>query len=79
MMTIIASSPALDLQTNDLRLKKVHVAYVETTSSYLDITTSALLLPFSFWDIKNLYIAHGVKFDYSISILTALEAALRGM
>lgn len=58
-------SSALALQTNGLHLKKVHVAYS-------DKTTSALLLPFSFWDIEDLYAAHGVKFDYYILIITKL-------
>jgi len=52
---------ALPLQANGLYLKKIRVAYS-------DMTTGAHSLPFNFWDIKNLYVAHGVKFDYSISI-----------
>ena len=52
---------ALPLQANGLSLKKIRVAYS-------DMITGAHSLPFSFWDIKNSYVAHGVKFDYSISI-----------
>jgi len=52
---------ALPLQANRLNLKKIRVAYS-------DMITGAHLLPFNFWDIKNSYVAHGVEFDYSISI-----------
>ncbi|KAI4657931.1 uncharacterized protein J4E78_006320 [Alternaria triticimaculans] len=58
-------SSALPLQTHGLRLKKVYVAYS-------DRKTSASPLPFSFWDIKDFFVAHGVEFDYSILIHTKL-------
>lgn len=58
-------SSALPLQTNGLRLKRVHVAYSDRKGR-------APPLPFSFWDIKDLFVAHGVKFDYRILIHTNL-------
>ncbi|KAI4926662.1 hypothetical protein J4E85_006956 [Alternaria conjuncta] len=54
-------SSALPLQANGLYLKKIRVAYS-------DMIPGAHSLPFNFWDIKKSYVAHGVKFDYSISI-----------